>query len=140
MLTVESVKVFLNDFPEVNKLIKKDLFSPDRIRLAMKFVVDEWNEKPPILSKYTVETFPYNLTLLYGVASWLFAGEATAEARNHLVYQSGGLAVNDSENASTYTTFSNFFSAKFKDLMEMQKKEENINLCWGTVGSGYFSS
>lgn len=140
ILTIDDVRVFLNDYPEANRLIKRVQFTPERIAKAIQFMIREWNETVPIVNVYTEETFPYKTALLYGVISWLFSGESTFEERNHLTYQSGGLTIDDSNRTQAYLKIAEYFLSKFKDLMERQKKLENIDNGWGSIGSGYGST
>lgn len=137
LLSVESIKLFLNDFPGANKLLKKAEFTPERIRKAKQFMIRDWNESPPILTPYSEENFPYKTTLLYGVAYWLFLGQSTFKERNHLAYSSGGLTVDDDNQSQAYLNFANFFKGQFDQKMRIQKQAENINGGWRSIGSDY---
>lgn len=137
-LTDEDFRLIINDTPQANRLIKKCQFSSERIKKAIQLVLSDWNETPPIVSHYTEETFPYRATLLYGVAALLFAGESAHQSRNHLTYQSGGLTVDDDAEAGAYLNYSRMFDAKYKDLMERQKKAENMEDGFSTIFSGYY--
>ena len=137
-ITVEDIKLFLNDFPEANLLTRESEFSTERIQKARQYVLDEWNETSPNTNVYTVETFPYRNMMLYGIAAWLFLGQATHQARNHLTYQSGGLAISDDENAQAYLNFYNVFNGIFKQRLACKKMEENMNHGWGTEHSDYY--
>ena len=136
-LTSKDVRIFLNDFPKANRLSGEAEFDPVRIQKAIKFVIDQWNETPPITRRYTDEDFPYKSCLLYGVVGWLFMGEATFQERNHLVYQSGGLSVDDDNSAAAYLNFANYFMGLFREQMKIQKMSENLKLGWGTINSSY---
>lgn len=136
-LTSEDVSQFLNDYPEVNRLIDGKEFTSDRIQTAIKFVLSEWNETPPVINVFTESNFPYKTTLLYGVVGFLFRGEAAFQERNHLPYQSGGLSVDDSNKSNAYIQFANMFDNKFQNLMQRQKVQENLNRGWRTVSSDY---
>ena len=137
-ITAEDVQIFLNDYPEANRLLGTKLFDNKRIQRGIQFVVDEWNEIPPILStKYTASNFPYKSTLLYGVCAWLFLGESTSQERNHLAYQSGGIAIDDSNKSNPYLSFYNIFKAEFTRLAESQKISENIKSGFRNIGSDY---
>lgn len=140
MITINDIKLFLNDFADTNRLLHRPEFSPERIHNAVMNVLSEWNETPPILTQYKEDNFPYRLTMLYGVCSFLLAGEATYQARNQLTYQSGGLAVDDMNKADPYLRLSKEFEQKYKSLMATQKRQENIQRGWGHVSSGYYSS
>lgn len=136
-LTAKDVKLFLNDFPNTNKLLMEEEFTPERIQSAIRFVVNEWNETVPILSSYTPETFPYRNTLLYGVCSWLYAGQAISQERNHLTYSSGGVTIDDDNKSNPYLAFSQFMENKFKQNMKELKQSENLKGAWGTINSSY---
>ena len=138
MLTIERVRGFLNDYPASNRLLKQFEFSQERISNAIQTVVSEWNETPPITSKYTPESYPYDLTLLYGVCAYLLQSEALTQERNHLTYQSGGLTVDDSNHANAYLSLSNLFFSKYKELMTHQKTIENAKMAWSYIPSPYY--
>lgn len=138
-VTVDDIKSFINDYKDSNRLQKESEFSPERIQKGISHIVAEWNETPPLTSNYTEETFPYRNVLIYGVVSWLYMGQSIHQERNHLVYQSGGLTVDDDNNAQAYLNFSNLCYAKYKEAMEKQKVMENINGGWGTLSSDYYS-
>ena len=137
VITISEVRNFLNDYPDTNKILRKVEFNSERINNAIKYVVDDWNDTPPILNKYTEESFPYKTTLLYGVVSFLLSSEAISQERNHLIYQSGNLTVDDT-HSQAYIALSSQFLQKYKDLMERQKKVENWNKTWSIIPSGYF--
>ena len=138
-LTTEDIAQFLNDFPELNRLTSKPEFTSERVNRAIQFVIDEWNETPPLIHNYTRESFPYRTTLLYGTVGHLFAGESAFQERNHLAYSSGGLSVDDSNKAQPYMQISQYFSGKFKEVMERQKRAENVLNGWGVVPSRLYS-
>lgn len=138
-LTSEDVQIFLQDYPTSNRLLGKQLFSPDRVQKAIKFAIGTWNETPPVTNVYTDENFPYKTCLLYGVLEFLFLGESTLEERNYLPYQSGGLAVEEDNSAQAYLNFSNLFGQKFAATLKMLKHSENLDRGWGTISSDFYN-
>lgn len=138
-LTLEDIYVFLNDFPETNRLLGKVEFSAERVSQAIRFTIGEWNETPPETNIYTLENFPYRTTLLFGVAAYLFAGQAAFQERNHLTYSSGGISVDDDNRMAAYSNLAQFFKGQFKELTLRQKSSENFAQGWRTINSPYYS-
>ena len=138
VITIDEIRSFLNDYPQTNRWLRDVEFTPERITNAIKYVVDDWNETPPKTPSYTPDTFPYKTTLLYGVVSFLLSSEAISQERNHIAYQSGGVAV-DENHSSAYTQLSSQFLSKYKDLVERQKKVENWESAWRTIPSWYYN-
>ena len=137
-LTAEDVQVFLQDYPACNRLTEKQLFTPDRVQKAIKFVIGTWNETLPITNIYSDENFPYKTCLLYGVLEFLFLGESTLEERNYLPYQSGGLTVETDNSSQAYLKLSTLFGQKFMSTLKMLKYNENLDRGWGTISSDYY--
>lgn len=140
VISLSEIRLFLNDFATTNKILRDVEFSSERVHNAIKHVIDDWNETPPLVSNYTEDNFPYKTTLLYGVISFLLSSESISQERNHLVYQSGGLTVDDTNHSEAYMQLSNQFQMKYKELMERQKKVENWEGAWTIKTSGYFGS
>jgi hypothetical protein len=137
MVTIEHVRNFLNDRVDVNRLLDDFQFSEDRINSAKELVLMEWNTTPPIINNYTIENFPYDIVMLYGIVSYLLLSEAFSEERNHLPYQAGGITVDDSSHAQAYLSFKNMIDTTYKNQMDMHKKSENEDSGWGIISGGY---
>lgn len=138
-ITIAEIRTFLNDTPESNRVLRKVEFNSERIQQAINYVVSDWNETPPLVANYTVDTFPYKTALLYGVVSFLLKSESISQERNHLGYQSGGLSIDDSNHSGAYTQLANYFEQQYKNQIERLKKVENWNLAYSTIGSGWYA-
>lgn len=140
MISLEEIRLFLNDMPETNDLNgNKCEFSPERIQNAIKLVLNDWNETPPLTTTYTETSFPYKNAMLYGVCYFLFVGESASQARNHLPYTDGGLQVDDNNRFSPYMQLATYFENKYTMLKLQHKKNENVIAGWGTVPSNFYS-
>lgn len=138
-LRVEDIKLFLNDFPETNKLLGESEFTPERIRKAIIFTIDEWNTTPPETNIYNEATFPYKALLLYGTTYFLLLGQGIFKERNHLVAQSGGLVIDDDSQGGFYIKMADYFGNLYKNELIMKKTAENIHAGWETIESEYMS-
>ena len=136
-ITIDEIRTFLNDFPDSN-ILKKVEFSPERIANAIKIVINDWNETPPLVASHTVDTFPYRTALLYGVVANLLRSESISQERNHLPYQSGNLAIDDSSHSGPYSNLANYFEQKYQLQIERLKKLENWRLIYSTIDSGWY--
>jgi hypothetical protein len=97
------VRIWLRDKdPKANKLIEDYEFTPEEIRTATTLVVDHWNDVPPDIIRYTLETFPYRYYLLMGTVANLLFIAANSYRRNHLNYNVPGGSIADQDKAPAY--------------------------------------
>jgi len=138
LVTEQDIRIFLQDFTELNPLLDGVRFSPEMIERAMIYVADYFNmANPPLIEAVTVENFPYRYLLLIGVAGHLLRGTAVNEASNNLTYAADGIQVDDKDKAQIFTSLGNNFWGEFKDLVKETKIAINIHGAYGRKLSEY---
>ena len=75
-LTVEDIREFCKDVPELNILLEGEVQSSDSlITRAIRLTVSDFNSYPPA-TQFSAEDFPSDSTLLFGVQHYLALAEA----------------------------------------------------------------
>lgn len=130
------VRIFLQDFPEMNKLLQKEEFSSEQISSATKLTVSEYNEIPP-KTDFVSETFPYKYLLLLGVVIYLLRGVGLARSRNRLIHSTGNVSVDDQAMADVYLSAANSLKGEFIGKANQLKIADNVEKGFGNVSSEY---
>ena len=136
VISQEDIRMFLVDYPEVNKLLDKEEFSPERIMAAIKMTVMRFNEMSPH-TRYLPETFPFKYMLLIGVVAHLLKSEVLYRNRNRLQYNDGGISIDDNAMADTYAAIMGKMDLDFKEAAKSKKIEINASLGWSSISSPY---
>ena len=140
-ITMAEVRMTLRDVcPEFNTLLLDLEFSDEEIMLAITKPIDEWNDTPPDLYQYsyTTQTFPYRSYWLKSTCAYLLDSAAYAYARNTVPYQAGGISFDDKNKMQPYKALANELKAEWKEFVLLKKRELNMGLCFGQVGSKVF--
>jgi hypothetical protein len=138
ILTVEEVRLFMQDREELNTLILGIRFTPTMIEQAMINTVDYYNlMNPPTGIMYTLETFPYRALLLLGATAYLLRSGAINEAANSLAYSADGIQVNDKDKAQIFMSLAQNMQQDFKELGQQIKMNQNISQIYGVKHSEY---
>lgn len=125
------------DKPELNPLIRGVRWSPEEIDHATVMVVSYFNETPPQIVNYTVETFPYPFTLLTGIAGYLLKSAAINEASNNLQYNLDGVSVNDKDKSDIFMKLGSQYWGEFQNAIQGQKISLNVSAAFGGSASEY---
>ena len=134
-VTEKDVRMFLMDKPELNPLLRGARWSPEEIDHAIVMVVSYYNETPPHVDTYTAENFPYQYTLLLGVAGYLLKSAAINEASNELSYQVDGVAVNDKDKAEIFLKLGTQYWTEFQTAIQNTKVSKNVSAAFGSATS-----
>lgn len=130
-LTEVDVRVFMRDYdPDLNILLDDYEYTSDEIRQAQTLCVDRWNETPPIIDNYTVDTFPFRYYYLLGTCANLMTMAAMSYRRNKLNAQITGGAVDPNAKAKEYEVAAAKMSADFREWMNRAKAQINQEQCW----------
>ena len=134
-VTAEDVRMFMMDKPELNPLLRSVRWSQEEIDKALIMSVSYYNETPPLVGGYSIETFPYRYTLLTGAAGYLLKSAAINEASNQLTYSAAEVTVDDKNKAEIFSRMGADFWAEFKDKVLNIKAAQNIAACFGSETS-----
>jgi hypothetical protein len=134
VLTPDEVRLYIQDYPEVNVLLDDVEFADPNIQLAIKMAISDFNVMTP-RSNFTGDSFPSVSLLMLGTLYHLFLGAAAKYARNHLTYSDGGLSVPIEEKYELYKNLSDSFYGQFNTAAAKLKINLNMESGWGYVSS-----
>lgn len=134
MLTVEEVREYITDYPDVNLLLDKEEFSDSFITLCMGFGVESFNSISP-RTRYTESNFPGKEVHLLGTLYHMYNGRAAQMARNNLSYTDGGLQIPVEEKYELYSRLAANFQAQFLEVAGKLKITINMEQGWGEIRS-----
>jgi hypothetical protein len=130
------LRLFLNDTPELNRLIRVQESDDLRLDLALELTVDDYNITTPILTKVTVATFPSLWMLIYGASIQVLRQQGILQSRNELSYSSGGVSVRIFDKTQNYQSWIAQFVAEYERKKQNFKIAQNIA---GAMGGGVSS-
>jgi hypothetical protein len=130
------LRLFLNDSPELNRLIRTFESTDEKLDLATALALSDFNDTPPLLGTYTVATFPSLYLLIYGASINVLRSAGLLQSRNELAYSSGGVSVRIFDKTQLYQSWISQFMAEYEMKKRNFKIALNIN---SSLGSGIAS-
>ena len=138
-ISISEVRLALRDVcPSFNNLLEDVEFSDTEIAFAITRPVDEWNDTPPHVRTYSYATFEFRSAWIKATISYLLESAAYHYARNTLAYNAGGMSINDMDKMNPYMTLAQNLKKEWLAFMEAKKREINMSLCYGMIGSRTF--
>lgn len=132
------LRLFLNDTPELNRLIRQQETDDPHLDLAIALGVDDFNITSPLLSTYRVETFPSLYMLIYGATIQVLRSAGILQSRNELAYSSGGVSVRIFDKTQNYMAWIAQFVAEYERKKSNYKISLNVmNALAGGIPSEY---
>jgi hypothetical protein len=132
-MTLESVRVQLGDLSiSDNKLLESLEVGTGDIASGVERAIQQWNNRAPIISKYTGSNFPYPEILRCGTIYFILQSIWTQLERNRLGYQAEGMAVDLEKRADKFATLMQQYQTMWIGGMSQVKNEENINMFSGS--------
>lgn len=128
--------MFLNDTPELNRLIRRQESDDPKLDLALALAVDDFNITSPLISTYKIETFPSLYMLIYGSTIQVLRSAGILQSRNELAYSSGGVSVRIFDKTQNYQSWIAQFVAEY----ERKKQNYKISLNVAAAMAGGVSS
>lgn len=139
-LSFAEIRLAMRDSGAVeNRLLQTVRFSDEELVLAMSRPVLYWNEIPPPVATYDMQTFPYRYHWLQGTIGYLMMMLSEYQRANQLEYSAGGISVRDQSAFMTYAQASELYISQFKTFVRQKKIEINIRGGFGSVGSQFGS-
>lgn len=123
------LRLFLNDTPELNRLIRKQESSDEKLDLAIMLTIDDYNMTPPPLGVVSIANFPSLWLLIYGATIQVLRSAGLLQSRNDLVYSSGGVSVRLWDKTASYQSWINSF------VQEYEAKKKNFKISMNVMGS-----
>lgn len=136
-LTPTDIRALLKDVPDLNILLEGVEQSGDTlINLAIRMAVSDFNALPPT-TIYSLEAFPSEAVLFYGVAHFLANGEAERQLRNQVNYNAQGLNASLDDKYPQYSQLSQYYYQMYMQKASQLKQHINIESAWGQISSPY---
>lgn len=131
-LTVPEVRSFLWDRCGADNKILDDMqFADEQIMDAMRQAIDEWNDTPPDVARYTTTDFPYRHAWLIGTSAYLLRSLAINMIRNNATFATGTVTVNENDKGPVFKAISDQLFDEYRTWVMRKKREININQGWG---------
>lgn len=121
------LRLFLNDTPELNRLIRRQESTDAKLDLAMRLAIDDYNITPPMLGTTTIENYPSLFLLIYGSSIQVLRSAGLLHSRNELVYSSGGVSVRIFDKTQLYQSWIAQFVAEYEQKKANFKIAQNVN-------------
>lgn len=132
------LRLFLNDTPQLNRLIRQQESTDERLDLALALACDDFTITTPLLGTYRIETFPSLFLLIYGSTIQVLRSQGLLQSRNELTYSSGGVSVRIFDKTATYQSWIAQFVAEYERKKQNYKIATNIARAMsGGVASEY---
>ena len=134
------LRIMLQDYPEANKLVGEEIFSPERIEVAVEDALDDWNATPPIIATVTFHNHPMRSLLARRIFIELLRHQYYRLTSDGVDFNDGGAAITDSSKASLLLNLSNTLNSEYQNQKQSIKVAINIQGAWGNVPGDYYNS
>lgn len=131
---IQTIRYWLRDFPELNRLIDGEEHSDRMILWAVIDAVDDFNATPPPIS-LRFEEIPKSI-LKYGVVITLLQSLAFLSQRNSLAYSDGGITVN-TDKLSHILQLQQMMQSAYEEKKRMWKTSRNISQGYDSISTEY---
>jgi hypothetical protein len=137
---VAEVRMYLRDYPELNRLIDGEETSDRMIAWAVIDALDLINNTPPFIGQYTCSSFPMRSLLLRGTVISILESVGLLQMRNQLNYSDGGISVSASDKAPMIMQWLQMLRVSFDDRLNRWKIATNISMAMegASVMSDYY--
>jgi hypothetical protein len=133
------LRMFLQDTPELNRLIRDYELDDEHLRFAIDMTISDWNSTLPPLPYKTIENFPSLYLLMHGAAIQALTMAGIRQSRNELQYNSGGSSFIRSNKTSLYQSWIGMFKNDYEMKKRAYKISQNLKRGYGEVYSEYDS-
>jgi hypothetical protein len=127
---VNTVREYMRDYPELNRLIAGVESSNRQIIWAILDTLDDFNSTPPF-TQFNIMDFPSRSLLLRGVVCTLLESIGLLQTRNHLQFSDGGITVGINDKTPFIQSWLNLLRGKYEDGKLKLKVAYNIESAWG---------
>ena len=130
------LRLFLNDTPELNRLIRRQESTAEKLDLAILLAIDDYNITMPPLGNSNIGTFPSIWLLIYGATIQVLRSAGLLQSRNDLAYSSGGVSVRLWDKTQNYQSWIMQFVQEYENKKKNFKISLNVN---GALAAGVVS-
>ena len=125
---VQSVRLWMRDFAELNLLIRGEESTDRMILFAIGDFLSDFNGTPPFTGMGLEDLFArgQQSLALRGTVISLLQGVMLIQARNHLPFSDGGLSIQINDKAPLIQSILQLFQAQYEQNKRMVKTAINI--------------
>lgn len=134
---VSMIRLYMRDFPELNRLTKGEETSNRMIAWAIIDALDDYNTTPPLLGMSSITNFPSTSLLREGAVIRILESVGLLQTRNQLQYSDGGLSVSVSDKAPLLLQWIGMFRNSYET--KKLRLKSSINIEQAMAGTGTFS-
>jgi hypothetical protein len=127
---VGTVRAFMRDYAELNRLIQGEEHSDRLIAWAVIDAIDDFNTTPPFTG-YGLVSFPSKHLLLRGTVISLLESVGLLMTRNHLNFSDGGIQVGVSDKTPLIQAWLQLYKNSYEQKKKDIKIALNIEGGWG---------
>jgi len=131
------LRMFLQDTPELNRLIRDYELDDEHLRFAIDMAISDWNSTLPPLPRKSIENFPSLYLLMHGAAIQALIMAGIRQSRNELQYSSGGSSFMRSNKTGHYQSWISLFKNDYEMKKRGYKMSQNVRRGYGEVYSEY---
>jgi hypothetical protein len=131
------LRMFLQDTPELNRLIRDYELDDEHLRFAIDMAISDWNSTVPPLPQKTISNFPSLYLLMHGAAINALTMAGIRQSRNELQYSSGGSSFMRSNKTGHYQSWISLFKNDYEMKKRSYKISRNVKRGYGGVCSEY---
>jgi len=128
---INTVRLYLRDYPELNRLIRGQEHSDRMIMWAVADAIDDWNSTPPLIPRVDLQNFPSKSLLLRGIVISLLESIGLLMTRNHLTFSDGGIQVGKNDKTPLIQSWLQLIGNRYEEKKQKLKIAINIELGWG---------
>lgn len=132
---VKSVRTFLRDKREINRLLGGEFESNDEeIKQSIMHALMDWNTSPPLITPVTLANHPAKQLLVVAAAINAIQSSAIWHSREHMPSSDGGTSADDHAKASEYGAWLDRLTQDYERKKNDVKTASNIAAALGTMG------
>lgn len=134
---INMMRLWTRDYPQLNRLIRGAESSNRLIAWAVMDFLSDFNQTPPPLGNYTLESLldmGYTSLARYGTAIALFESVGVLQTRNQLNFSDGGINVGVSDKTPQLLQWIQIFRQKYEQDKMKIKISLNIQQILGESG------
>ena len=118
---INTVRLYLRDYPELNRLIRGVEHSDRMIAWAIADAIDDWNSTPPLIPPAQLTNFPSKSLLLRGAVISLLESIGLLMTRNHLTFSDGGIQVGVSDKTPLIQSWLQLIGNRYEEKKQRLK-------------------
>ena len=134
---VQSVRCFLRDYPELNRIVKGEEHSNRMIAFAVMDFLSDFAGSPPFLGYFTIEDIcrmHMQSFAIRGTCITLLQSVGMLQTRNQLSFSDGGISVGISDKSPLLMQWIRDLKTEYEQKKSQIKISLNISQLFGTSG------